>query len=79
MVTLYNVIDTRTNQYHSVAVVKERNVKWFVPQPIQESPVVEPVPEPESEPVPESPEATEEVFGFPVGDTTSEETPAEEN
>lgn len=30
MVTLYDVIDTRTGQYHSVAVVKERNVKYFV-------------------------------------------------
>ena len=31
MVTLHNVIDTRTGQFHSVAVVKERNVKYFVP------------------------------------------------
>lgn len=31
MVTLYNVIDTRTNQFHSVAVVKQRNAKYFVP------------------------------------------------
>ena len=31
MVTLYNVIDTRTGQHHSVAVVKERNAKWFIP------------------------------------------------
>lgn len=31
MVTLYNVIDTRTNQFHSVAVVKEKNAKWFIP------------------------------------------------
>lgn len=31
MVTLYNVIDTRTRQFHSVAVVKEKNVKWFIP------------------------------------------------
>ena len=30
MVTLYDVIDTRTGQFHSVAVVKERNVKYFV-------------------------------------------------
>lgn len=30
MVTLHNVIDTRTGQFHSVAVVKERNVKYFV-------------------------------------------------
>lgn len=31
MVTLYNVIDTRTNRFHSVAVVTERNAKYFVP------------------------------------------------
>lgn len=30
MVTLYDVIDTRTNQYHSVAIVKEKNVKYFI-------------------------------------------------
>ena len=30
MVILHHVIDTRTNQYHSIAIVKERNVKWFV-------------------------------------------------
>ena len=30
MVRLENVIDTRTGQFHSVAVVKERNVKYFV-------------------------------------------------
>lgn len=29
MVTLRNVIDIRTGQYHSIAIVKERNVKWF--------------------------------------------------
>lgn len=29
-VTLYNVIDTRTGLHHSVAVVGERNAKWFV-------------------------------------------------
>ena len=31
MVTLYNVIDIRTGQFHSVAKVKPRNVKWFIP------------------------------------------------
>ena len=31
MVTLYDVIDTRTGQYHSIAIIKERNAKWFVP------------------------------------------------
>lgn len=32
MVTLHNVVDTRTGQYHSVAIVKERNARWFVPK-----------------------------------------------
>ena len=31
MVTLYNVIDTRTGNYYSVAIIKQRNAKWFVP------------------------------------------------
>ena len=31
MVRLENVIDIRTNQFYSVAIVKERNVRWFVP------------------------------------------------
>ena len=30
MVRLENVIDTRTGQFHSVAVVKERNAKYFM-------------------------------------------------
>lgn len=30
-VRLENVIDTRTGQFHSVAIVKEKNVKYFVP------------------------------------------------
>lgn len=30
-VRLENVIDTRTNQFHSVAIVKAKNVKYFVP------------------------------------------------
>lgn len=30
MVRLENVIDIRTNQFYSVAIVKERNVRWFV-------------------------------------------------
>ena len=29
MVTLYNVIDTRTGNYYSVVIVKQRNAKWF--------------------------------------------------
>lgn len=30
MVTLHNVADIRTGKFHSVVVVKERNVKYFV-------------------------------------------------
>ena len=37
MVRLENVIDTRTGQFHSVAVVKERNVKYFVPAEEEEA------------------------------------------
>lgn len=35
-VTLYNVIDTRTGQFHSVAIVKKKNARWFVPAPVEE-------------------------------------------
>lgn len=31
MITLYNVIDIRTNQFHSVAIVSERKAKYFIP------------------------------------------------
>jgi len=31
MITLYNVIDIRTGKRHSVAIVSEKNAKWFVP------------------------------------------------
>lgn len=31
-VILYNVIDTRTGLHHSVAVVKQKNARWFVPE-----------------------------------------------
>lgn len=31
LVKLYNVIDIRTDQFHSVAIVKERNAKYYVP------------------------------------------------
>lgn len=31
MIRLENVIDIRTNQFHSVAIVKKRNAKWYVP------------------------------------------------
>lgn len=30
-IVLRNVIDTRTNQFHSVAIVREKNAKYFVP------------------------------------------------
>lgn len=30
MITLYDVIDIRTGQHHSIAVVKQRNAKWFI-------------------------------------------------
>ena len=30
-VVLHNVVDTRSGQYYSVAVVKSRYVKYFVP------------------------------------------------
>ena len=29
MITLTNVIDIRTGQLHSVAVVSDRNAKWY--------------------------------------------------
>lgn len=31
MIRLENVIDIRTGQFHSVAIVKERNAKYFIP------------------------------------------------
>ena len=31
MVTLRNVIDVRTNKFHSFARVKEKDVKYFLP------------------------------------------------
>jgi hypothetical protein len=31
LVRLENVIDTRTGKFHSVAIVKEKNAKWFIP------------------------------------------------
>lgn len=30
-VKLYNVIDIRTGKFHSVAIVKKENVKYFIP------------------------------------------------
>ena len=29
-ITLYNVIDTRTDKFHSVVIVRQRDAKWFV-------------------------------------------------
>lgn len=31
MITLYDVIDTRTGKYHSIVKVKEKLAKYFVP------------------------------------------------
>lgn len=44
MITLYNVIDTRTNSFYSVAIVSEKNARWFIPV-LQEEPPVEEVSE----------------------------------
>lgn len=30
-VHLFNVVDTRTGQYYSEVITKERNAKWLVP------------------------------------------------
>lgn len=65
MVTLYNVIDTRTDQFHSVAIVKERNVKWFRPQPVQDVSFEEVEPEPAP--------MVEETSSAPVGGPVVEE------
>lgn len=29
MIKLFNVIDIRTGQFHSVAIVSKNNVKWY--------------------------------------------------
>ena len=31
MITLYNVIDIRTGNFHSVAIVQARKAKYFIP------------------------------------------------
>ena len=31
MITLYNVIDTRTGQRYSVAIVSKKNANFFIP------------------------------------------------
>jgi hypothetical protein len=38
MQVLKNVIDLRTGLYHSVAIVKDKNAKYFVPQVVEETP-----------------------------------------
>lgn len=38
-ITLYDVIDIRTNKFHSVVKIKENQAKWFVPA--EEEEVVE--------------------------------------
>jgi hypothetical protein len=35
-VTLYDVIDIRTNKYHSVVSVKQKYAKYFVPAVTEE-------------------------------------------
>lgn len=37
MITLRNVIDTRTGKFHSIARVKKQNAKYFVPAEETES------------------------------------------
>lgn len=37
MVTLYNVIDTRTGKFHSEVIVKQRMVRFFVPAEEEEA------------------------------------------
>lgn len=36
-VTLVNVIDVRTGMFHSVAIVKEKNVRFFVKAEVEEN------------------------------------------
>lgn len=55
VVTLYNVIDTRTGNFHPVAIVKEKNARWFIPALLEETgPAAEPETEaePKAEPAP---------------------------
>lgn len=87
MITLYNVIDTRTDTFYSVAMVKEQNAKWFVPvvigepEPeVVEEPVEEVIEEPEPSEQPEVEEVSEEVETPAVSGLSdeSQETPNEE-
>ena len=41
MIKLYNVIDKRTNQFHSVAIISEKNLKWFEEVVIEENNISE--------------------------------------
>lgn len=31
MITLYDVVDTRTGKFHSIVHVKKNKAKWFIP------------------------------------------------
>ena len=59
MIKLENVIDVRTGQYHSVAIVKERNAKYFVPADEEPDPIIELTDEEEAEIVQEAETETE--------------------
>lgn len=37
-VKLENVVDIRTNKFHSVAIIEERKAKYFIPY-VEENPV----------------------------------------
>ena len=41
MIKLYNVIDRRTNQFHSVAIISDKNLKWFEEAVIEENNISE--------------------------------------
>ena len=30
-ITLHNVLDIRTDKFHSIVIIKENQAKWFVP------------------------------------------------
>ena len=34
MITLHDVIDTRTGRHYSVVMVKANKAKWFIPAPV---------------------------------------------
>ena len=37
IITLYNVIDTRNDQFYSVAIIDKRTAKYFVPAEEEEA------------------------------------------